>query len=193
MACTTSINPATRSSVHTSVAVEGFAATTPLVHLSELLAGQAGVVAQDRGNYAQDLQIAVRGFGVRSTFGVRGVRGLVDGIPASMPDGQGQAATAHLPSAALVEVLRGPLAQLYGNAAGGVVQVTTRDLFEMPFFQTLHVPAAEPLIVDQATVSDLLERIRAMQAPEQAEIRARNASRERAHGRIHAHIMSLAA
>ena len=112
---------------HTSVAVEGFAATTPLVHLSELLAGQAGVVAQDRGNYAQDLQIAVRGFGARSTFGVRGVRVLVDGIPASMPDGQGQAATAHLPSAALVEVLRGPLAQLYGNAAGGVVQVTTRD------------------------------------------------------------------
>lgn len=112
---------------HTSVAVDGFAATTPLVHLSEILAGQAGVVAQDRGNYAQDLQIAVRGFGARSTFGVRGVRVLVDGIPASMPDGQGQAATAHLPSAAQVDVLRGPLAQLYGNAAGGVVQVTTRD------------------------------------------------------------------
>lgn len=63
----------------------------------------------------------------------------------------------------------------------------------MPFFQTLHVPAAEPLIVDQATVSDLLERIRLMQAPEQAAIRARNTSRERIHSRIHAHIMSLAA
>jgi hypothetical protein len=79
------------------------------------------------------------------------------------------------------------------DATPAFMQVTTRDLFEMPFFQTLHVPAAEPLIVDQATVSDLLERIRAMQAPEQAEIRARNTSRERAHGRIHAHIMSLAA
>ena len=79
------------------------------------------------------------------------------------------------------------------DATPAFMQVTPRDLFEMPFFQTLHVPAAEPLIVDQATVSDLLERIRAMQAPEQAEIRARNASRERAHGRIHAHIMSLAA
>lgn len=54
---------------HTSVAVDGFAAPTPLVHLSELLAGQAGVVVNDRGNYAQDLQIAVRGFGARSTFG----------------------------------------------------------------------------------------------------------------------------
>ncbi|CAM3560967.1 TonB-dependent receptor family protein [Paracidovorax anthurii] len=112
---------------HTAIAVDPFTAPTPLVNLSELLAGQAGVVALDRQNYAQDLQIAVRGFGSRSTFGVRGVRILVDGIPATMPDGQGQAATAQLPSAAQVEVLRGPLAQQYGNAAGGVLQVTTRE------------------------------------------------------------------
>ncbi|RYF27969.1 MAG: TonB-dependent receptor [Comamonadaceae bacterium] len=112
---------------HSSVQVDGFTATTPLVNLSELLAGQAGLVALDRGNYAQDLQIAVRGFGARSTFGVRGVRILVDGIPATMPDGQGQAATAQLQSAAQIDVLRGPLAQLYGNAAGGVLQVTTRE------------------------------------------------------------------
>ncbi|MES2612767.1 MAG: TonB-dependent receptor [Pseudomonadota bacterium] len=112
---------------HTSVQVDGFTAATPLVNLSELLAGQAGVVALERQNYAQDLQIAVRGFGARSTFGVRGVRILVDGIPATMPDGQGQAATAQLQSAAQVDVLRGPLAQLYGNAAGGVLQVNTRE------------------------------------------------------------------
>src|SRR3989344_2108538 len=74
---------------HSSVAVDAFTAPTPLVNLSELLAGQAGVVATDRGNYAQDLQIAVRGFGSRATFGVRGVRILVDGIPATMPGGQG--------------------------------------------------------------------------------------------------------
>ncbi|GKT16108.1 TonB-dependent receptor [Acidovorax sp. SUPP2522] len=112
---------------HTSVAVDAFSTPSPLVNLSELLAAQAGVVALDRQNYAQDLQIAVRGFGARSTFGVRGVRILVDGIPATMPDGQGQAATAQLQSASQVEVLRGPLAQLYGNAAGGVLQVTTRE------------------------------------------------------------------
>jgi len=112
---------------HTGVAIDSFTAHSPLVHLSELLAGQPGVVATDRGNYAQDLQIAVRGFGSRSTFGVRGVRILVDGIPATMPDGQGQAATAHLSTASQIDVLRGPLAQLYGNAAGGVVQVTTRN------------------------------------------------------------------
>ena len=112
---------------YSSMVVDTSAPPGARVHLSELLAGQAGVVAQDRGNFAQDLQIAVRGFGARATFGVRGVRILVDGIPATMPDGQGQAATAHLATAAQVDVLRGPLAQLYGNAAGGVVQVTTRD------------------------------------------------------------------
>ncbi len=112
---------------HTRVEVNGFTAPTPLVNLSELLAGQPGVVALDRQNYAQDLQISVRGFGARSTFGVRGVRILVDGIPATMPDGQGQAATAQLQSAAHIDVLRGPLAQLYGNSAGGVIQVSTRE------------------------------------------------------------------
>ncbi|MGA8785796.1 MAG: TonB-dependent receptor, partial [Polaromonas sp.] len=81
----------------------------------------------ERQNYAQDLQLSVRGFGTRSTFGVRGVRILIDGIPATMPDGQGQAATASLTSAKRIELLRGPLAQLYGNAAGGVLQVFTRD------------------------------------------------------------------
>ncbi|QHI98283.1 TonB-dependent receptor [Xylophilus rhododendri] len=111
----------------TSIAVDGFRAETPLINLSELLFAQPGVVVQDRQNYAQDLQIAVRGFGSRSTFGVRGVRILVDGIPATSPDGQGQAATAQLASAARIDVLRGPLAQQYGNSAGGVVQVFTRD------------------------------------------------------------------
>lgn len=115
------------ASSHTAIAVDAFESATPLVNLSELLADQAGVVALNRGNYAQDLQISIRGFGTRSTFGVRGVRLLVDGIPATMPDGQGQAATAQLASASEIEVLRGPFAQLYGNAAGGVLQVRTRE------------------------------------------------------------------
>jgi len=69
----------------------------------------------------------VRGFGTRSTFGVRGVRILIDGIPATMPDGQGQVSSISLTSAQRIELLRGPLAQLYGNAAGGVLQVFTRE------------------------------------------------------------------
>ncbi|MBK7658214.1 MAG: TonB-dependent receptor [Betaproteobacteria bacterium] len=97
------------------------------VNLSESLGRVPGIVVQNRQNYAQDLQVSSRGFGARSTFGVRGVRLIADGIPATMPDGQGQAATFALASAERIEVLRGPFSSLYGNASGGVVQVFTRD------------------------------------------------------------------
>ena len=81
----------------------------------------------NRQNYAQDLQLSLRGFGARSTFGVRGIRLIADGIPATMPDGQGQAATFALDSAERIEVLRGPYSVLYGNSAGGVINVQTQD------------------------------------------------------------------
>src|SRR3954463_4948374 len=97
----------------------------PEVNLSEIMGRVPGIVVQNRQNYAQDLQISSRGFGARSTFGVRGVRLIADGIPATMPDGQGQAATFDLTTAERIEVLRGPFASMYGNASGGVVQLFT--------------------------------------------------------------------
>jgi iron complex outermembrane receptor protein len=102
-------------------------AAGPQVNLSEALDRIPGIAALNRNNYAQDLQVSIRGFGARSTFGLRGIRLIVDGIPATTPDGQGQASSIALPSTERVEVLRGPLALLYGNAAGGVVQVFTRS------------------------------------------------------------------
>ena len=95
------------------------------VNLSETLPQIPGVVAHNRQNYAQDLQVSIRGFGARSTFGVRGVRIYVDGIPATMPDGQGQLSHIDLTSAQRIEVLRGPFSTLYGNASGGVISVFT--------------------------------------------------------------------
>jgi iron complex outermembrane receptor protein len=97
------------------------------VNLSETLARVPGLVAQNRQNYAQDLQISSRGFGARSTFGVRGIRLYVDGIPASGPDGQGQVSHFDLASAARLEVLRGPFSALYGNSSGGVISLFTED------------------------------------------------------------------
>lgn len=102
-------------------------AAGPGVNLSEAINRVPGITALNRQNYAQDLQLSIRGSGSRAPFGIRGARLIVDGIPATMPDGQGQASTASLGSAERIEVLRGPLAQLYGNASGGVVQVFTRD------------------------------------------------------------------
>ena len=99
----------------------------PQVNLSESLGRVPGIVVQNRQNYAQDLQISSRGFGARATFGVRGIRLIADGIPATMPDGQGQASTFSLSSAERIEVLRGPFSSLYGNAAGGVIVVETED------------------------------------------------------------------
>ena len=99
----------------------------PRVNLSESLNRVPGITVLNRQNYAQDLQLSIRGSGARSPFGIRGARLIVDGIPATMPDGQGQASTISLPSVQRIEVLRGPLAQLYGNSAGGVVQVITAD------------------------------------------------------------------
>ena len=111
----------------TAVTREEIEAGGPQVNLSEVLSRVPGITALNRQNYAQDLQVSIRGFGARSTFGIRGVRLIVDGIPATMPDGQGQASNVSLASAGRIEVLRGPMALLYGNAAGGVVQVLTED------------------------------------------------------------------
>ncbi len=99
----------------------------PQVNLSESLNRVPGLTILNRQNYAQDLQVSIRGFGARSAFGIRGVRLLVDGIPATTPHGQGQGSSISLTSTDRIEVLRGPLAQLYGNASGGVIQAFTRD------------------------------------------------------------------
>src|SRR5690349_21020929 len=107
----------------------------PQVNLSESLGAVPGIVVQNRQNYAQDLQVSSRGFGARSTFGVRGIRLYADGIPANQPDGQGQTGNFDLGSAARIEVLRGPFSSLYGNAAGGVISIETEDGAEVPTFE----------------------------------------------------------
>jgi iron complex outermembrane receptor protein len=100
---------------------------TASAFLEEALRAVPGVQIQNRFNLAVGERIAIRGFGSRSQFGVRGVRVLVDGIPATLPDGQ--ATLDHLDLAGLgrVEALRGPSASLYGNAAGGVLHFRTLD------------------------------------------------------------------
>jgi iron complex outermembrane recepter protein len=115
--------PASLSMVRVAPANSG----QPGVNLSESLVGVPGILARDRQNYAQDEQISIRGFGARATFGVRSVRLYVDGIPATFPDGQGQVSHFNFDSAERIEVLRGPFSVLYGNAAGGVVQIWTAD------------------------------------------------------------------
>ena len=107
------------------VQAEDIRSMRPQINLSESLGRVPGITVQNRQNYAQDLQVQSRGFGARSTFGIRGLRLIADGIPASQPDGQGQVSHFDLGSAERIEVLRGPFAPMYGNAAGGVINIIT--------------------------------------------------------------------
>ena len=96
--------------------------------LGDLLAVVPGVQAFDRANPSQDPRLTIRGFGARSAFGTRGVRVLRDGIPVSLPDGQTPLDWVDLETIERVEVVRGTAAALYGNAAGGVVDVRSREI-----------------------------------------------------------------
>ena len=92
------------------------------IDAGDMLEGIPGIQADSRYNYAQDTRLVIRGFGARAAFGVRGLQLNIDGIPLSMPDGQAQTSSIMLDDIASIEVLRGPLAVLYGNAGGGVVE-----------------------------------------------------------------------
>lgn len=109
-----------------------------------------GVFAQNRYNLAQGLRPAIRGFGARAAFGVRGIRVLVDGIPLTLPDGQTELDVLDLTAIQHVDVVRGPASALFGNAAGGVIALRTA------------APSSTPSLRIDATAGELgLQRWRA--------------------------------
>jgi iron complex outermembrane receptor protein len=95
--------------------------------LDEALAIQPGLFFQNRYNFAQDLRIAIRGFGARANFGIRGIRIFADDIPQTLPDGQGSVDAIDLGSVQSVEVVRGPFSAVYGSSSGGVIHLHTED------------------------------------------------------------------
>ena len=103
--------------------------------LDESLFKIPGLFLQNRYNFAQDLRIAIRGFGARGNFGIRGVKILVDDIPSTLPDGQGQLDSIDLGSTGQVDVIRGAASSLYGNASGGVINIRTEAGPEIPFVE----------------------------------------------------------
>ncbi len=103
--------------------------------LDEYLQGIPGLFILNRNNFSQDLRIAIRGFGARSSFGIRGVKIVVDGIPETTPDGQGQIDNLTLGIIDKLQVLRGPASLLYGNAAGGTINIQTIQDIDSSFVQ----------------------------------------------------------
>ena len=104
----------------------------PTLGVYEALVGVPGLVVQSRNNASQDLRLSLRGFGARSAFGIRGITVVVDGFPETLPDGQSNVDSLDMAMVSRIEVLRGLASSLYGNAAGGVVSLTTEDGPERP-------------------------------------------------------------
>ena len=103
--------------------------------LDEALSRVPGLFMQNRYNFAQDLRVSIRGFGARAQFGIRGIKVLVDGIPETLPDGQGSVDSIDLGATSQIEVVRGPSSSLYGNASGGVISVISERGSADPFAQ----------------------------------------------------------
>ena len=141
-------------SVRTSEEIRG---GKPGMAIDEALAGVPGVQVDNRFNYALGERIAIRGFGARTQFGVRGVKVLIDGIPATMPDGQTTLNHVDLGILGRAEVLRGPASAAYGNAAGGVILLETAPPADAPFREELRaVAGSHGLLRTQTTTSGRL-------------------------------------
>jgi iron complex outermembrane receptor protein len=103
--------------------------------LDEALSRVPGLFMQNRYNYAQDLRVSIRGFGARAQFGIRGIKVLVDGIPETLPDGQGSVDSIDLGATSQIEVIRGPSSSMYGNASGGVISLISEGGGSEPYAQ----------------------------------------------------------
>ncbi|MEP7325556.1 MAG: TonB-dependent receptor, partial [Gemmatimonadota bacterium] len=107
--------------------------------MEDALSGIPGVFVANRYNFSLDQRLSIRGFGSRSNFGLRGVKVVVDGVPQTLPDGQGQLSNVEFGAVDRIEVLRGSASSLYGNASGGVIAFETERPSLQPFAQAFRI------------------------------------------------------
>lgn len=111
----------------------------PTWGLDEALGGVPGVVDINRYNFSLDQRYSIRGFGAQSAFAIRGIKVLVDGIPQTLPDGQGQLTNLDLSEVDHIEVERGSASALFGNATGGVISIWTDPTATAPLTEDARV------------------------------------------------------
>jgi iron complex outermembrane receptor protein len=126
-------NPAEIPAAVSTVGQDRIQLGTEQLGLDESLSQVPGMFMLNRYNFAQDLRISIRGFGARSSFGIRGIKVIVDGIPETLPDGQGSVDGIDIGSASQINVIRGPSSSLYGNAAGGAILIESEKGPVIPF------------------------------------------------------------
>ena len=109
------------------------------VSINDFLNSSAGVFNQNENNFAQDLRVSIRGFGARSSFGIRGIKILVDGIPESTPDGQTQVDNIDMGFIEKIEIIKGLVSSQYGNSSGGVISLTSSEIDDNLFLETRYL------------------------------------------------------
>ncbi len=108
------------------------------IGIDEALRGIPGVLAQSRAG-SQDVKLTIRGFGARaagerSNSGTsRGVRVMLDGLPETEPDGRTSFDLIDLSAAGRVEIIRSNATAIWGNAAGGVLNIMSNTFFQDPY------------------------------------------------------------
>ena len=107
--------------------------------INDLINSSAGVFNQNANNFAQDLRVSIRGFGARSSFGIRGIKIIVDGIPESTPDGQAQIDNLDLGFIKNIEIIKGLTSSQYGNSSGGVISLNSKDISDVSLFETRYL------------------------------------------------------
>lgn len=93
--------------------------------LEEALRGVPGLLVQNRRSYSVSGGVGLAIRRPQSRFGIRGLALLQDGVPITTADGTTEPGNVDIGSAGRIDVIRGPSSVLYGNAAGGVINVTT--------------------------------------------------------------------
>jgi iron complex outermembrane receptor protein len=142
-----------------SVGARDVATARPGFSLDEALGQVAGIQVDDRLNFAVGERLSVRGIGARSAFGTRGVRVIVDGIPATLADGQSAFSNIDMGSLGLAEAIRGPASALYGNSSAGVISLRTLPPPPVPFAPTARFMAgSDGLMRAQVGVSGIKGR-----------------------------------
>lgn len=86
-----------------------------------------GLLVMNDNNFAQDTRISIRGVGNRSSFGIRGIKILIDGVPESTADGQTQLDNIDLSYINKLQVFRGSNSALFGNSSGGAINFITMN------------------------------------------------------------------
>ena len=97
------------------------------INFQDAIDFSAGLWITNSENQAQDNRMAIRGFGARSAFGIRGLKIILDGIPLTTPDGQSQVDNIPFQLIKNIEVMKSLSSTRYGNASGGVVSIKTFD------------------------------------------------------------------